>query len=273
MLLSMTGYGEARRTLPHVTVDVEVRTVNNRHFKLTTRLGDVYAALEPEIDKLARGKIKRGSLHVSVRVERAPRQEDFRLNLPAINSYQHQLTEIFGRAIDPGVLLTLPGVIAEPARDADLGRDDRPLVLEAVAAALDRLHAARAEEGRAMAAELAVFVGRFDVALDAVAIAAPCVVTAYQARLLERVRTLLADTPRRSSRATWRARSRFWPNAPTSPKKSFASARTSRGFATSSTRATPRAARSNSSCRKWAAKRTRSAPKPMMSISPNLLST
>ncbi len=47
MLLSMTGIGEARLQNDQMTVLVEVRSVNNRHLKLTIRSGERYAALEP----------------------------------------------------------------------------------------------------------------------------------------------------------------------------------------------------------------------------------
>ena len=51
LLLSMTGFGEARNQDDRWTVNVEVRTVNNRHLKLSAKVSDPYNALEPEIDR------------------------------------------------------------------------------------------------------------------------------------------------------------------------------------------------------------------------------
>ena len=70
MLLSMTGFGEARVSDDRWSVAVEVRTVNNRHLKLQARLSDPYGNLEPEVEKLVRESIRRGTVSLSVRVDR-----------------------------------------------------------------------------------------------------------------------------------------------------------------------------------------------------------
>ena len=46
LLLSMTGFGEARHQDPRWTIQVEVRTVNNRHFKLNARISDEFSSME-----------------------------------------------------------------------------------------------------------------------------------------------------------------------------------------------------------------------------------
>ena len=48
MLQSMTGFGEAHSDSDGLVIAAEVRTVNNRHFKLSYRSSDGYASLEPE---------------------------------------------------------------------------------------------------------------------------------------------------------------------------------------------------------------------------------
>ena len=54
MLLSMTGFGEAHNQEANLAVVVEVRAINNRHFKLTPRLGENYSFLEPQVEELVR---------------------------------------------------------------------------------------------------------------------------------------------------------------------------------------------------------------------------
>ena len=54
MLLSMTGFGEARTQADRVAVGVEVRAVNNRHLKVTVRGSDPYPMLEAELEKIIR---------------------------------------------------------------------------------------------------------------------------------------------------------------------------------------------------------------------------
>ena len=54
LLASMTGFGEARGQAAGLSVHVEVRTINNRHFKLGYRSSDGYASLEPEVESVVR---------------------------------------------------------------------------------------------------------------------------------------------------------------------------------------------------------------------------
>ena len=62
------------------SVDVEVRTVNNRHLKLNAKISEPYGALEPDLERLVRETVRRGTIQVAVRVERPRMAEDYRLN-------------------------------------------------------------------------------------------------------------------------------------------------------------------------------------------------
>ena len=46
VLLSMTGFGDARGQNDRLSMSVEVRAVNNRYFKLVTKTPERYQALE-----------------------------------------------------------------------------------------------------------------------------------------------------------------------------------------------------------------------------------
>ena len=71
MLLSMTGFGEAQRKDASIAVAVEVRTINSRYFKLVVRCGEGYSALEPLVENVVRDQIKRGTVQVSLRIDRS----------------------------------------------------------------------------------------------------------------------------------------------------------------------------------------------------------
>ena len=157
----MTGFGEARFQDQKRSVGVEVRTVNNRHLKLSAKISEPYGALEPELERLVREKMRRGAVQLNVRVDRPRRAEDYRLNLVALGELSRPAHGIAGHragagdsAVDLSALLTLPGVVEEadgrlrPARGL---AGDRPVV---TTEALDELEAARAREGHAMAEEL-----------------------------------------------------------------------------------------------------------------------
>src|SRR5438874_1725382 len=80
VLLSMTGFGEARRQTDTLSVGVELRAVNNRYLKVTVRCPEPYHVYEPEIERAVRAKVRRGTVNVSLHVQRQARQEDYKLN-------------------------------------------------------------------------------------------------------------------------------------------------------------------------------------------------
>ena len=80
MLFSMTGFGDARIQLPDCGITVEARSVNNRHLKVTVRGTDPYPLLESDLEKIVRRWIRRGTLLLQIRVERATRHAEARLN-------------------------------------------------------------------------------------------------------------------------------------------------------------------------------------------------
>jgi uncharacterized protein (TIGR00255 family) len=194
----MTGFGEARLQESRWTIEVEIRTVNNRHFKLSTKLSEEFAALESALEHLVREKVKRGTVQVNVKFQRPRRPEDYRLNLVALASYRDQLRgmDCCGSEpppVDLAQLLALPGVVEEvglPGRDS---QHEWPEVAQVISEALNALQSARAKEGRAMAAELIALGRSIGDHLGQIADRAPMVVQAYQKRLTDRIRALVLD--------------------------------------------------------------------------------
>ena len=206
----MTGFGEARIQDDRWSVGVEVRTVNNRHLKLNAKISDPYGSLEPEFEKLVRETIRRGTVQLSVRVDRPKRAEDYRLNLVAIQSYRDQLKTLLGPPrlppprygqessypapsgeLDLGAILGLPGVVEERRQAVEDPHHDWPALAGVVSEALAKLQKARADEGRTMADELIALGRAAAVQLEKIAERGPEVVAAYQKRVTERVQALL----------------------------------------------------------------------------------
>lgn len=198
MLLSMTGFGEAHRRSDGVAVAVEVRTINNRYFKLALKCGEGYGLLEPEIENVVRQQIRRGTVQVSLRVDRLRGGEDYRLNPDVLSSYRRQLAEL---NIQHGLtdevplvsLLALPGVVVENPTTPAMAEEEWPLVRETLAAALENLAQMRTDEGRAMAADLRANCRSVAAELDGVAVRAPLVAESYRSRLSDRLQAALAE--------------------------------------------------------------------------------
>jgi uncharacterized protein (TIGR00255 family) len=192
MLLSMTGHGEAHSRVGGRAIAVDVRTVNNKYFKVSMRTGDRYLALEPLIESAVRQQVRRGTVQVELRIEREATPDDYRLNETVLASYRRQLELLesqlrLSEPIRLEALLALPGVVEE--RAAVRASDDSlwPEVEPVLRAALDNLDRMRREEGRAMSVDLRSNRELVAAALDRIETRAPLVIAAYRARLLERV--------------------------------------------------------------------------------------
>lgn len=196
MLLSMTGHGESSCHRDGLAVAAEVRTVNNRYFKLSVRSSERYAALEPKIEAVVRQFVRRGTVQVNLRIDREASPDDYRLNEIVLTSYRRQMERLHERlhVMEPiplGALLTLPGVVVESESSADV-EADWPLIVQALSEALARLTRMRTDEGNAMQRDLVANNRAIAAVLDRLETRAPQVVEAYRQRLMERLTGLLA---------------------------------------------------------------------------------
>jgi uncharacterized protein (TIGR00255 family) len=194
----MTGHGEGQCQQEGTVVGVEVRTVNNRFLKVSTRVSEGFNALEPQIEAVVRQQLRRGSVQVNVRIEREVSPDDFRLNEVVLAAYRRQLESLNQQAgvsqpVGFESLLTLPGVVDDVRVRCPETEKIWPLVEQTLIAALESLSRMRAGEGAAMAADLQRNARTIAGTLQEIERRAPVVVEAYRRRLLERLNTLLAD--------------------------------------------------------------------------------
>lgn len=198
MLLSMTGFGEAHVATETLALSVEIRTINNRHYKLSLRTSEGYSMLEPQIDALVRSHVRRGTVQVNLRVRRAASEDDYRINPAVLRGYRRQLDEL-GSVLGPHepvrleALLELPGVIEQDTEPtAELDRD-WPAIESLLTKALQSLSEMRAAEGQALLADLRQNCATIAAELDAIEQRSPLVADSYRDRLVERVNRALAE--------------------------------------------------------------------------------
>lgn len=191
MFLSMTGYGDARLERAGLSCSVEIRSVNNRYLKVLIRTPERFAGLEPDIERVIREGVQRGTVNASVRIAGDSVAPAGRLNRRALEDYiaDLQSSGLYDRSL-LGSLLGLPGVVEVVDNAIDL-ESVAPLVRQTLAAALEKLQRMRAEEGAAMQRELLEGCGFMTALVDAIADRAPEVVQSFRNRLHERVQALL----------------------------------------------------------------------------------
>lgn len=192
----MTGHGDASGQNDRLSVTAEVRSVNNRHLKITVRCPDAFLALEANIDRLVREMISRGTLTIHLRIRQLGDLSAFHINTSVARQYWTQVQELahtLGVAPphDLASLLPLPGIVDDGQARA-VEETDWPLLEDVLTAAMKNLQDFRRVEGDAMANELRSLCQNIADSCEQVAVRAPGVVVDYRDRLKSRINDLLS---------------------------------------------------------------------------------
>ncbi len=194
----MTGFGESHCQQDGLAVAVEIRTINNRFFKLSVRTTEGYASLEPLVESEVRRAVHRGTIQVNVRVDRKRSPEDYRINVDVLDRYRRQLESLqrqwdVARPVSFEALLPLPGVVDDASGEAVDATADWPVIQRTLQKAMENLGRMRGEEGRTMAADLAANCKTVAASLDQIERRAPLTVEEYRSRLFDRLKQTLAE--------------------------------------------------------------------------------
>lgn len=199
MIRSMTGFGTAEIMDETKTIQIEIRTVNNRFLKIESRVPQPLEIYEGQIEGLVKHKISRGSIFLSINYKSARQEYDYRLNLDTLKRYYYSLREAqneLGIKEDISILslIQLPGVYQEGQGSNGYAEGLWPQLEKMVEAALDKAVQMRIEEGKNLWKEFESCKNEIALLLKKVEDRVPHVVSGYKQRLHNRVSTLLADT-------------------------------------------------------------------------------
>ena len=192
----MTGFGNATIDRSGIHVSVEIKSVNNRYLKLSTRLPDSVARFESEIEKLVRSRVARGSVQLAVRLRFSGGESEYRIDANVLNGYRKQIQAAQSEgeeAVSLESLLALPGVVSENDLPDDVMNSLWPAVAEYINASLDHFHDFREREGESMRVDLDKQCETIEQEVKQVAALAPQVVNDYREKLLERVRRMTTE--------------------------------------------------------------------------------
>lgn len=199
MIRSMTGFGDAAAEVDGVHYALELRSLNNKYFKLNTRVPEELAGLEAELESALRRRVHRGSFTLTLKMHLSDALAASRVNESALMAYLEHLETIKSRLNDPAAtvnlteLLTLPGVLQPSEEKESLLRRARPVVLRLLAEATDRLLAMRRVEGAALVEDLKKQRAVIRQLRQEISERAPQVIHEYHTKLHQRIGTLTAQ--------------------------------------------------------------------------------
>lgn len=192
----MTGHGQASQRQGDFSIDVEIRTVNNRYLKVVSKISEAASAIEPQLESIIREFLKRGSVTISIRVTQVGRSNAATINQKTLEDYLTQSKSVSDRlgiqfGYDLGQLLLLPGVLESNRQQED--EQLLEVVHLTVQTALKDLQSMRLKEGEAMRSQFMESLAQIAVHKSLIEARAPDVVADYRQKMELRVRNGLAQ--------------------------------------------------------------------------------
>ena len=192
----MTGYASVSRDTAAGRITLDLRSVNSRFLDLAFRMPDDLRAAEPGLRELITAGVARGKVECRIGLQKLPSDN----RQPALDrGLLAQLLAAAGEIgrLAPGAaplsqadLMRWPGVLAEPLADPEAVARE---VIELGSVAMAELTASRLREGEKLAAVILERADRMQQIVERLRTEAPALLSAFEQRLVERLRTALGD--------------------------------------------------------------------------------
>ncbi len=199
MVVSMTGFGRAKKSVGDFEVSVEIKSVNNRFFEYTSRIPRAYQFLDEGLKSLIRDRVSRGKVDVSVNISNKSENsvcfsvnDEYLSNLLAAYTAAAKKFKI-KNDIKLSDLTDNPEIFSVSKADVDEKEAENAL-LSTAKEALDGFIAMRAAEGEKLKTDIN---SRADKILDCVSFVeerSPQSVASYTERLKQKIAELAGDT-------------------------------------------------------------------------------
>ncbi len=194
----MTGFGEASAGANGIGFSMELRSLNNKFFKLSCRLPEEITSLEAELEQALRKSVARGSFVLTMKLKIDDERAASGVNEKVLLSYMDHLETVRSKIHDQSVqidltqLLALPGVLQPAVDDQKIVEEARPIVMGLLKKSLNKLKQMRIVEGAALADDLSKQLVVIMDRLSVIGERAPLVINEYHDKLSKRVGELLA---------------------------------------------------------------------------------
>lgn len=163
---SMTGFASLRGSVrDSVAFTLSMKSVNHRFLDLNLRLPSYCDALEIQMRRMLKERLRRGHIELTLQLERRANGE-IQLNPRLLSAYMQayrEASETNGLAYEPDLnaMLRIPGMMTV---ESGIGADELAgldaAVLSQIGPLVEKLNEVRAQEGAALAAELRASMAR-----------------------------------------------------------------------------------------------------------------
>lgn len=201
MLRSMTGFGQAVRTISGYRVQIDVKSVNHRYNEVVVRLPHEWIRFEDGLRKLVQQFVKRGRVDLFITAElEATTTVQARVNWALAKSYSQaaeQLRERLGLPQNDRLqlrdLITLPDVLTKAEDELEASDSLRQQLESCLQEAMRQLMAMREAEGRSLYKDLSSRIHMVQKLQERIAAEAPNAIVHMHRRLRTRIQELLTE--------------------------------------------------------------------------------
>lgn len=198
MIRSMTGFGQAERSVQGTRIQIDMKSVNHRYHEINVRMPREWLHLEEPLKKRIQQQIKRGRVDVFVNIDLEPSASvSVELDWTLADGYidaAKQLNERYGLADFPSAadLLRIPELVRpmRPELDPEAQAD---ALLECVEEALGQLIRMRIAEGEHLHQDIGQRIGTVGRLGEQMAQVYPQAMNQYRDKLRSRIKELLED--------------------------------------------------------------------------------
>ena len=196
MTTSMTGFAAQSLNLEHASVNIDLRSVNQRYLELHFRLADEFRPLEPQLRELINQRLARGKVECRIGLMPLPAaSQDNGLNPGVLERLAQWQTDVLQRLPDSPPLsvneiLRWPGAVPT----ATLSPEElNEAALAGVRATLDELVESRRREGAKLKQHILDRLAAAEVQVATLRPLLPALAAAQRDKLAERLRDALGE--------------------------------------------------------------------------------
>jgi uncharacterized protein (TIGR00255 family) len=196
MTTSMTGFAAHSINLDHASVNIDLRSVNQRYLELHFRLADELRPLEPQLRELINQRLARGKVECRIGFAPLPlATQDNGLNPAILERLANWQSDVLKRLPESAHLsvndiLRWPGMVQTAALSQDALND---AALAGIRATLDELVESRQREGAKLKQHILDRLGAAEAQVASLQPLLPALVAAQRDKLAERLREALGE--------------------------------------------------------------------------------
>jgi uncharacterized protein (TIGR00255 family) len=196
MTTSMTGFAAHCINLDHASVNIDLRSVNQRYLELHFRLADEVRALEPQLRELIQQRLARGKVECRVSlVPLAADSQDNGLNPAILERLASWQTDVLRRLpgsapLSVNDILRWPGALPAALQSQDALNE---ATLDGVRTALNELTDSRRREGARLRQHILDRLAAAEAQVTNLLPLLPTLVAAQRAKLAERLNEALGE--------------------------------------------------------------------------------